>query len=238
MNKLGTIYLVATPIGNLEDMTLRAIRILNEVEIVYAEDTRSAQKLFNQFKIRNKIDSFHSYNEKKRAGQVLDFVEKGNNVALISDAGTPGISDPAYSLVKQAINRGISIVPIPGATALVTALIASGLPTDRFYFQGFLPLKKGRQKELTFLSELPHTVIIYESIHRLEKTLNQLYDVFGDRYTCIARELTKIHESFYRGNLKVLLDNFGNMIQKGEVVIVIAGKTFKPIERELNEFEI
>lgn len=233
MNELGTIFLVATPIGNLEDITFRAIRILKEVNTVFAEDTRNTLKLFHHYSIKNKLDSFHSYNQKKKASSIINSVKSGKNIALVSDAGTPGISDPAYYLVKQAINEGIKIVPVPGASALISGLIASGLPTDRFYFQGFLPLKKGKQKTLKFLAELPNSIVIYESIHRLKKSLQNIYEVMGDRYICIAREITKLHESFYRGNISELLNNEDEIVFKGEVVIVVAGTKFKPIETEV-----
>ena len=233
MNELGTIFLVATPIGNLEDITFRAIRILKEVNTVFAEDTRNTLKLFHHYSIKNKLDSFHSYNQKKKASSIINSVKSGKNIALVSDAGTPGISDPAYYLVKQAINEGIKIVPVPGASALISGLIASGLPTDRFYFQGFLPLKKGKQKTLKFLAELPNSIVIYESIHRLKKNLQNIYEVMGDRYICIAREITKLHESFYRGNISELLNNEDEIVFKGEVVIVVAGTKFKPIETEV-----
>ena len=205
----------------------------NKYDTVFAEDTRNTLKLFHHYSIKNKLDSFHSYNQKKKASSIINSVKSGKNIALVSDAGTPGISDPAYYLVKQAINEGIKIVPVPGASALISGLIASGLPTDRFYFQGFLPLKKGKQKTLKFLAELPNSIVIYESIHRLKKSLQNIYEVMGDRYICIAREITKLHESFYRGNISELLNNEDEIVFKGEVVIVVAGTKFKPIETEV-----
>jgi len=233
MSTYGSIFLVATPIGNLEDITLRALRVLKEVHTVYAEDTRNTRKLFHHYNIENKLDSFHSYNQKKKVHSIINSVKHGNDIAVVSDAGTPGISDPAYLLVKHAVKIGIDIIPVPGASALVSALIGSGLPTDRFYFQGFLPLKKGKQKTLKMLAEMPDSVVIYESIHRLLKSLQKIYEIMGDRYVCVARELTKLHESFYRGYLSDILQNAENIVLKGEVVIVIAGKNFKPIETEV-----
>ena len=232
MNEFGTIFLVATPIGNLEDITFRAVRVLKEADVVFAEDTRNTRKLFSHYNIHNKLESFHSHNQKNKVPGILKTLKTGKNIALVSDAGTPGISDPAYYLVKYAVTEKINIVPVPGATALISGLIVSGLPTDRFYFQGFLPLKKGKQKTLKFLAELPNTVVIYESIHRLKKNLQNILEVFGDRYICIAREITKLHETFYRGNLSDLLNKEDEIVFKGEVVLIIAGKKFKPIETE------
>jgi 16S rRNA (cytidine1402-2'-O)-methyltransferase len=220
----GVLYLVATPIGNLEDMTFRAVRILNSVDIIAAEDTRHTLKLLTHYGIRKRLLSYHQHNERERAVEIVNYLNEGLTLALVSDAGMPGISDPGTWLVSQALSAGITVVPIPGASAVVTALAASGLPTASFIFKGFLPRKKSDQlAELSSLANLPDTIIFYESPHRLVKTLLNISNIFGNRSAVLARELTKVHEEFVRADLNRLIewaDAFGS---KGEYTIVVAG---------------
>ncbi len=223
----GKLYLVATPIGNLQDITLRALETLRQVDYILAEDTRHARILLNAHHIQKPLLSYYDYNREQRTPQVLQDLESGKNVALITDAGTPGISDPGYYVVKKAIEKGITIVPIPGATALIAALAASGLPTDSFVFCGFVPRKAGkRQKLLAELADLQRTVILSESPHRVLATLEDLRSVFGaERQVVVARELTKIYEEFLRGRLAEVLDDLkARKNLKGEYVILVAGK--------------
>lgn len=226
----GRLYLVSTPIGNLEDITLRALRILKEADLVCAEDTRVTRRLLRHFDIQNELLSYHSYNESGRIPQIINFLQEGQNIALVSDAGTPGISDPAHKLVKAAIEAQIPIEPVPGATACITALVASGLPTNRFVFEGFLPKKKGRQTKFKFLSDEPGTIILYESAPRIHKTIEDIVKYLGNRYIVISRELTKKFEEFIRGYAEDLRNELKNRTLKGEIVLLIAGNDFKPIE--------
>ncbi len=226
----GTLHIVSTPIGNLEDMTFRAVRILKEANAILAEDTRVTGRLLAHYEIKNRLLSYHSHNEAGRIPQIIQFLKEGQQIALVSDAGTPGISDPAHKLVKAAIQAKITIVPVPGATAAIPALIASGLPTNRFVFEGFLPRKKGRQTKLQFLSEEPGTIILYETAPRLQKTIEDIVKHFGNRYIVVSRELTKTFEEFIRGNAEPLLGELQTRRLKGEIVLLIAGKNFKPIE--------
>jgi len=221
---LGNLYIVSTPIGNLEDITLRALRILKEVGIIAAEDTRHTRRLLSRYGIHVPMTSYHDFNKYEKAEVLIIKIKEGMDVALVSDAGTPGISDPGYYIIKRAIEEGIRVIPIPGATALTTALSISGLPTDRFSFIGFLP-KKGsaRKKTLDILSEFEHTLILYESPHRILKTLKEIRDIFGERRVSIARELTKIHEEVIRGTISEAIDKIGTH-PKGEIVIIIDGK--------------
>ncbi len=219
----GKLFVVATPIGNLSDITLRAIETLKSVDFIAAEDTRTSSVLLKHFGISKPMMSFHSHSGPGRTGEIVKKVLDGSNAALITDAGTPGISDPGYALVRDAVESGVQVIPIPGATAFVTALSASGLRTDRFLFEGFLPLKKGRQTKLRFLSTETRTIILYESPHRIEKTLNELQTYFGDRRCVVGRELTKIHESFYRGTLSQILNLIGPSEKRGEFVIIVEG---------------
>lgn len=229
------LYIVSTPIGNLEDITLRALRILESVDVVFAEDTRVSGRLLKHFGIRNRLMSYHGHNERGRVPQIVGMLKQQQRVALISDAGTPGISDPAHKLVKAAISAELPVIPVPGATAAMTALVASGLPTDRFVFEGFLPRKKGRQTKLQYLSSEPGTIILYENPLRLQKTLQDIVKHFGNRYIVVSRELTKRYEEFIRDYAENLLDNLANYALKGEVVLLVAGKDFKPLETdELN----
>ena len=220
------LYIVPTPVGNLEDMTLRAIRVLKEADVVLAEDTRTSGILMKHFDIQNRLLSHHKFNEHGTSATVVERLKAGENVALISDAGTPGISDPGFYLVREAVAAGIEVQTLPGATACIPALVSSGLPCDRFCFEGFLPQKKGRQSHLEALREEPRTMVFYESPYRLVKLLQQLADVMGtERQACVCREISKIHEESRRGTLAELIDHFTQTPPKGEIVVVVAGKT-------------
>ena len=222
---MGILYIVPTPVGNMEDMTLRAIRILKEVDLVLAEDTRTSGILLKHFDIKNQLLSHHKFNEHGTSANVVNRLLAGENVALISDAGTPGISDPGFFLVREAVKAGIEVQCLPGATAFVPALVSSGLPCDRFTFEGFLPQKKGRQTRLESLREETRTMIFYESPYRLVKTLGQLAEVFGpQREVSVSREISKIHEECVRGPLAEVEAHFREHSPKGEIVIVLAGK--------------
>ena len=218
-----TLYVVSTPIGNLEDITLRAVKVLAAVDLIAAEDTRTTKVLLARYNIAKPMVSYFSHNERRRAIEILDRLEAGTSVALVSDAGTPGISDPAYVLITQALARGIPVVPIPGPAALMAALVVSGLPTDRFVFEGFLPLKKGRKSKIEKLSREERTIVLYESPHRILKTLGELLDAFGDRDVAVAREMTKKFEEVSRGRLSVVLNDMSKRQARGEYVIVISG---------------
>lgn len=218
----GILYLVATPIGNLQDMTFRAVEVLRTVDIIACEDTRHSIKLLNHFRISNKLTSYHEHNELERADELIDKLKAGSSVALISDAGTPAISDPGHVVVKAAIEAGIAVVPVPGAAAFVVAAIASGLPVGSLFFGGFLPSKKGdRRRRLEELASLPATLVIYESPHRIEKSLLDCLEILGDRRAVIARELTKLHEEFLRGTLSELIAQLARSPIKGEIVLAI-----------------
>jgi len=220
------LYLVPTPIGNLEDMTYRAIRILKEADIILAEDTRTSGPLLKHFGIDKRVFAHHQHNEHKALNELIRFLKEGQVIALISDAGTPAISDPGYLLVREAIKNNIEINCLPGATAFVPALVNSGLPTDRFSFEGFLPVKKGRQTRLKSLVNEERTLIFYESPHRIIKTLKEFTEYFGEeRQASVSRELTKIYEETVRGTLKEVLYHFENNINKGEFVICVHGYT-------------
>ncbi len=220
---MGTLYLVATSIGNLEDMTLRALRILREVTLIAAEDTRTAKFLLNHYDIKTPATSYHEYNKLSKLDAIYNALAAGD-VALVSDAGTPGISDPGYELIKGAIDRGYPIVPIPGANAAISALIASGLPTDSFTYLGFLPKKAAARRDLLHtLKTEKRTLIAYESPHRLNETLAIIAEIFGDRPLCVAREITKLFEEFFRGTAQQALDRFGGENPKGEITLVIGG---------------
>ncbi len=219
----GRLFVVATPIGNLSDITFRAIEILKSVDFIAAEDTRTSSVLLKHYGISKPMLSFHSYSGANRANEILRRISQGESGALITDAGTPGISDPGYTLVRDAVQAGVDVVPIPGPTAFVAALSASGLRTDRFIFEGFLPLKKGRQKKLQYLSTEPRTIVFYESPHRIEKTLQDLLKYFGDRRCVVGRELTKIHETFYRGSFSEVLKSINLSEKRGEFVIIVEG---------------
>ena len=220
--------MVSTPIGNLGDITYRAINILNDVSLIAAEDTRYSKKLLNHYQVETKMISYYEYNRDNRIPFLISNLVNGLNIAVITDAGTPGISDPAYKLVRKAIGAGVKIESIPGPSAFLAALTASGLPTDRFLFEGFLPPKKGRNKRLSKLQDVDATIIYYESANRLKRTLNQLYDFFGDRPAVVARELTKMYEQVKRGTLLQLSNYFSEHQAKGECVILI-GKDDKNV---------
>jgi 16S rRNA (cytidine1402-2'-O)-methyltransferase len=220
----GKIYLVPTPIGNLEDVSQRALNTLSEVDIIACEDTRHSGRLLNRFDIKKKLISYHDFNESARAKKLIAEVLSGKSVAVITDGGSPGISDPAYRIVTLAIENDIILVPLPGATALIPALTASGLPTDRFFFEGFLPQKSsGRRKRFKQLEDMPHTLIFYESPFRIEKSLNDLFETLGDRKICVAREISKMFEQFIRGTVKEVLDKIKNKKLKGEIVLIVEG---------------
>lgn len=221
---MARLYLVPTPIGNLEDMTLRAIRVLKEVSLILAEDTRKTGLLLKHFSISNTMQSHHMHNEHQTAETIARRISAGESVALVTDAGTPGISDPGFLLVRTCVEQGIEVECLPGATAFVPALVNSGLPCDRFYFEGFLPHKKGRQTRLTFLASLPCTFVLYESPFRLVKTLEQLSAAMGDRKACVSRELSKLFEENRRGSLNELSAYYIAHPPKGEIVIVVGEK--------------
>ncbi|NGM62861.1 16S rRNA (cytidine(1402)-2'-O)-methyltransferase [Sphingobacterium sp. SGG-5] len=218
------LYLVPTPIGNLEDMTFRAIRILKESDVILAEDTRTSAPLLKHFGIDKKVFAHHQHNEHKAVSEIIKFLKEGQQIALISDAGTPAISDPGFLLVREAIKEGITVQCLPGATAFVPALVNSGLPNDRFCFEGFLPVKKGRQTRLKALATEKRTMIFYESPHRLLKTIDELIHYFGtERQASISRELSKIYEENVRGSLLELKQHFESNVIKGEFVFCVAG---------------
>ena len=218
------LYLVPTPIGNLEDITLRALSVLRKVSLILAEDTRTSSVLLKHFDIHTPLRSHHKFNEHRTCEREADEIAAGKEVALISDAGTPGISDPGFMLVRACIQKGAEVQCLPGPTAFVPALVNSGLPCDRFFFEGFLPQKKGRQTRLQQLAGLEHTFILYESPYRLVKTLQQLAEYLGaDRQASVSREISKLHEDTQRGTLAELIAHFTDQTPKGEIVIVVAG---------------
>ena len=223
---MSKLFIVPTPIGNLEDITIRAIRILKEVDLILAEDTRKTGILLNRYGIEKKMMPHHSFNEHATLKVVVERIRQGTTIALVTDAGTPSISDPGYLLVRECLKEGLAVECLPGPTAFVPALVNSGIPSDRFRFEGFLPHKKGRQSRIKELADEKSTVIFYESPHRLVKTLEQFALQFGeDRFASVSRELTKIHEETRTGTLKELVDFFGRKeTVKGEIVIVVAGK--------------
>ena len=220
----GVLYIVPTPVGNLEDFTFRAIRVLKEADLILAEDTRTSSVLLKHYDIHGRLESHHKFNEHKTAEIIKDRILAGLNVALISDAGTPGISDPGFLLVRTCVEEGIEVQTLPGATAFVPALVSSGFPCDRFCFEGFLPVKKGRQTRLKVLAEETRTMIFYESPYRLVKTLRQLAEFFGPERRCsVSREISKIHEEHRRGTLAEVADWYTEHEPKGEIVLIVAG---------------
>jgi 16S rRNA (cytidine1402-2'-O)-methyltransferase len=219
---MRTLYIVPTPIGNLEDITLRALKVLRAVQLIAAEDTRRAAILLTHYDIHTPVTSYFEHNKLAKLDRILSALEQGD-VALISEAGTPGLSDPGYELIREAIGRGHRVVPLPGATAAITALVAAGLPTDAFVFVGFLPRKSGeRRRALEAVREDRRTLIFYEAPHRLPDTLNDLLAICGDRAMCVARELTKVHEELWRGSIRAAIDHFGGDV-RGEIVLIVAG---------------
>lgn len=221
---MGILYLVPTPVGNLEDITYRALRILKEADLIIAEDTRTTGILLKHFEIKNAMWAYHKFNEHQAVAGVIDRLKAGDTVAVVSDAGTPGISDPGFLVAREAVKAGIEVSCLPGATAFVPALVASGLPCDRFCFEGFLPPKKGRATRLALLAEETRTMIFYESPHRLVKTLLQFAEVFGaERQVAVCREISKVHEEIRRGTLAEVTSYYESAEPRGEIVIVLSG---------------
>lgn len=221
----GKLYIIPTPVGNLEDITLRAIRLLKEADLILAEDTRTTGVLLKHFEIENRMQSYHKFNEHKAVERIVELLKNGQNIALVSDAGTPGISDPGFLVARECAKANVTVECLPGATALIPALVASGIPSDKFCFEGFLPQKKGRQTRLKFLAEETRTIVLYESPHRVKKTLDQLAEYLGeDRYAASCREISKKFEDIQRGTLKELISYFEMNEPRGEFVLVVSGK--------------
>ena len=218
---VGTLYIVATPIGNLKDFTYRAVETLQNVQLIAAEDTRHSRKLLQHYKIGTQTISYFEHNRFTRIPKIIETLHMGSDVAIITDAGTPGVSDPAYKLVRAAIEEGLKVEAIPGSSALLAALVSSGLPTDRFLFEGFIPSKKGRKKRLESIQDDQATIVFFESPHRVVKTLKDIYEVLGDRPAVLARELTKLHEEIIRGTVSELLTYFTQKSPRGECVLMI-----------------
>lgn len=221
------LYIVPTPIGNLSDISFRAIEVLRSVDTILCEDTRTSSKLLKHYEIKKPLQSYHLHNEHQIVEQISERIEAGENIALITDAGTPGISDPGFLLIRACIEKGIKTETLPGATAFVPALVNSGLPCDKFVFEGFLPVKKGRQTRLNLLESEERTIVFYESPHRILKTLKQLQEFWGERNASISREITKLHEETVRGTFGELIEYYENNILKGEFVLIVAGKPKK-----------
>ena len=219
------LFVVATPIGNLEDITHRAVRILSEVDLIAAEDTRQTKKLLDRYNISTPMTSYHKFNIRSKTSHIIDRIKEGKKIALVSDSGMPGISDPGYELIRESVNQGIRVIPIPGPSAVITALAVSGLPTDKFVFLGFLQKKAGkRRKALKELVDFDGTIVLYESPFRVVKCLQDIFSVLGDREAVVARELTKIYEELIRGKISDILTVLGQKNIKGEVVILIKGR--------------
>ena len=225
LTNMGKLYVVPTPVGNLEDMTFRAVRILKEADLILAEDTRTSGILLKHYEIKNALQSHHKFNEHQTVDGIVSRIKAGETVALISDAGTPGISDPGFLIVRECVKNGIEVQCLPGATAFVPALVASGLPDERFCFEGFLPQKKGRMTRLNGLKEETRTMIFYESPYRLVKTLTQFAELYGEeRHVAVCREISKVHEECVRGTLREVITHFTETAPKGEIVIILEGK--------------
>jgi 16S rRNA (cytidine1402-2'-O)-methyltransferase len=234
----GTLYIVATPIGNLEDITLRAVRILKEADLIAAEDTRHTKHLLDRYHIETQLTSYHDHNKEEKAPVLVSRMLEGQSVALVSDAGTPGISDPGYFLINLAIDQKVPVVPIPGATAAIAALSISGLPTDSFAFEGFLPAKHmARLKRLQGLAKEERTIIFYEAPHKIMKTIEDMLEVFGERRAVITRELTKIHEETIRGTLSEILKHLREGTIKGEFTIILHGASAEPLKQDIDTAE-
>ncbi len=232
----GKLYIVPTPVGNLEDMTFRAIKVLKEADLILAEDTRTSSVLLHHYDIHVPLVSHHKFNEHKTVESIKERILSGADVALVSDAGTPGISDPGFLLARSCAEEGIEVQTLPGPTACIPAIVSSGLPCDRFCFEGFLPVKKGRQTLLKELSAEQRTMIFYESPHRLSKTLEQFCEYFGkERYACVSREISKLHEEHRRGTLAELAEYYRGQQAKGEIVITVAGLGRKKAKEDLVE---
>jgi 16S rRNA (cytidine1402-2'-O)-methyltransferase len=234
----GILYIVATPIGNLEDMTLRAIRVLKEADLIAAEDTRHTRHLLDRYQIDTQLTSYHDHNKEEKAPILVARMHEGKSVALVSDAGTPGISDPGYFLINLAIDQKIPVVPIPGATAAIAALSISGMPTDRFVFEGFLPAKHlARQKRLQALVTEERTLIFYEAPHKIIKSVEDMLEVLGDRHAVITRELTKIHEEAIRGTLSEIFKRLNEGSIKGEFTVIVHGASAEPLKQDIDTGE-
>lgn len=232
---MGILYLVPTPVGNLEDITYRALRILREADLILAEDTRTSGNLLRHFEIRNAMISYHKFNEHQTVSGIVERLKRGENIAVISDAGTPGISDPGFLVARAAVQAGIQVIALPGPTAFVPALVSSGLPCDRFAFEGFLPPKKGRQTRLEALQEETRTMIFYESPHRVVKTLAQFIEFYGaERQVAVCREISKVHEECVRGTLEEVLGHFQEVEPRGEFVIILAGAEMEKKKKNKN----
>lgn len=232
---MGILYLVPTPVGNLEDITYRALRILRETDLILAEDTRTSGNLLRHFEIRNAMISYHKFNEHQTVSGIVERLKRGENIAVISDAGTPGISDPGFLVARAAVQAGIQVIALPGPTAFVPALVSSGLPCDRFAFEGFLPPKKGRQTRLEALQEETRTMIFYESPHRVVKTLAQFIEFYGaERQVAVCREISKVHEECVRGTLEEVLGHFQEVEPRGEFVIILAGAEVEKKKKNKN----
>jgi len=223
MTQPGTLYIVATPIGNLEDITHRALKILADADLITAEDTRVTARLLQAYDIENTMTKYHDHNKESVTPGLIEQLQQGKSIALVTDAGTPGISDPAFYLVREAIRNEITVVPVPGASAAIAALITSGLPTDRWVFEGFLPRKKGRHTRLTEMKSETRTIIIYESPYRVLRTLGDIREYWGDRQVAVGREITKKFEEFVRGTCTEVIEYYKSHPLKGEIVIVVAG---------------
>jgi 16S rRNA (cytidine1402-2'-O)-methyltransferase len=223
-NSSGSLYIVATPIGNLEDITYRAVKILKEVDLIAAEDTRTTGRLLAHYGIQTNAISYHDHNKEQKTPGLVGNLQEGLSIAIVSDAGTPGISDPAFYLVREAVRADIEIIPVPGPSASIAALVASGLPTDRWVFEGFLPRKKGRHTRLTELQTETRTLVIYESPYRVIKTLNDIQKYWGDRQVAVGREITKKFEEFVRGTCTEIIEYYNTHTLKGEFVLVVQGK--------------
>jgi len=233
-SKRGALYVVSTPIGNREDITLRALRTLKEVDLIAAEDTRHTSLLLRHFGIQTPLTSYFEGNEKKKKEFILSELKQGDQIALVSDAGTPGISDPGFRLIQAAVENQIPVVPIPGPSAVIAALSVSGLPTDAFLFKGFLPHKSKKKRDLLKqLEEVRETLIFYESPHRLSETLKDIFEILGDREMVLTRELTKVYEEVLRGKVNEIKNQIGERKLKGEMTLVISGKTRKKTDREI-----
>lgn len=222
---MGRLVIIPTPIGNLEDITLRSVRMLKECQVIYAEDTRVTKRLLNHLEIQNHVIAFHAHNEHRILDKCIESIKDKEITGLVSDAGTPGISDPGYLLIRKCIEEGIEVECLPGPTAIIPALVASGFPSERFHFEGFLPHKKGRETRLKNISNLDCTIIYYESPHRILKTLSQMLKIFDtDRKACVVREISKIYETYHHGTLSSLIDYFNENKPKGEIVLLVSGK--------------
>ncbi|MBM7855173.1 16S rRNA (cytidine1402-2'-O)-methyltransferase [Desulfohalotomaculum tongense] len=237
--KDGTLYLCATPIGNLEDITIRVLRVLKECDLIAAEDTRHTRKLLAHYDIHTPLTSYHAHNEQKKGEKLLEKLKQGQSVALVTDAGMPGISDPGLEIVQMALEQGVAVVPVPGATAGITALVISGLPCARFAFEGFLPAnKKGRRRRLEKLAGEERTMVFYESPHRLIDTLEDMYKIMGDRPVAVAREITKKHEEVYRGNISGAIEYFKENTVKGEFTLVVSGSAAEEKENQWEDLPV